>query len=204
MVKQKTLLLIVLTLFVTTYACSEDPKCPDCPVVPAQRTIVFYSGDGICDGDDPNITVTSQLVGQELPAIVGTGASGCSCDRRIIDIDLPSMPIATRDNNDTWGIFSAKFLLPQGFLDPKIELFIIADDAAEISLNDSVVTHVYLPDLTNKIWILGDDAFQAGENVLKVEVRNGTFNRTWLPAQARTGSGDCMYVEFYATVTYWK
>jgi hypothetical protein len=83
-----------------------------------------------------------------------------------------------------------------------LNMAVIADDGAQVYLNGSLVATVNLASgVTNLPAITNPSLFQAGTNTLVFYVVN-TGNQHYGSPVGRGGAGDCMYVEFSGSVSY--
>ncbi len=181
-------------------------------------TLTIYSGMDTCGGVDEEITVTVPPLEAIWPALVGGGglAPDCSCD--VTGDRLPnSMPVTTHDMTDSLGIFETTFMLPDGISGISMDLKVIADDGAEIYLND---THIGTASINGGVWertvpvdslfnYIPDTCPAGGEpcstiskiNTLRFELVNTGTGDFGEPV-ARADTADCMYVQFEAEITW--
>ncbi len=172
-------------------------------------TAYVEGGDGACGGYDSLVLVTSPCNPVPSPALIGGGSADsiCGCDL-VGDTLSATVPLTTLCETDSLGRFETTFVLPELFADVVIELDIIADDGAEISVNGRLVAQVSLnngdpaaPVVVRHVTISGDVLFVPGVNVLTFDLVN-TGTGAYGPAAARADSADCMYLEFDAEIGY--
>lgn len=174
-----------------------------------QFSIVLRSGgsSGVCDGIDPDTLVTSSSNPNPEPALIAGGNTAPECKCLSWNMDLAILPVTTHSNSDTWAEFTTTFELPSRFADPAMLLKVRADDGAEIALNGEIIGDpidlvVTAPDPdTHHIHINDAELFQEGANTLEFYVPN-TGNGLYGSPRPRGGSGDCMFLQFEAHVTY--
>ena len=224
--------LIVSSALLTVWGCSGDdnPVSGDATMSRIAfesigyglDSMMIYSGADTCGGDDPNVTVVVPPDETIWPALIGGGGPepDCSCDATSGLLDM-SKPVTTRNPADSLGIFETTFLLPAGIVAPSMHLRVIADDGAEIYLNDH---HIGTVDLFGggdapAVWeavISADSLFeyappcQPGEepcdtlahvNYLRFELVN-TGTGAYGEPVARADTADCMYVQFESEIIY--
>jgi hypothetical protein len=180
-------------------------------------TLTIYSGMDTCGGVDEDITVTVPPLEAIWPALVGGGglAPDCSCDVTAGMLEN-SKPVTTHDMTDSLGVFETTFSLPNGIGGLSMHLKVIADDGAEIYLNDY---HIGTASLLGGIWertISIDSLFNysgpcppGGEpcstldmiNFLRFDLVNTGTGEFGEPV-ARADTADCMYVQFEAEITW--
>lgn len=181
-------------------------------------SMIIYSGADTCGGDDPNVTVVVPPEEAIWPALIGGGGPECPCDAGMLEI---SKPVTTRNPSDSLGIFETTFSLPAGIVDPAMHLRVVADDGAEIYLNDHHIGTVGLfgGGDAPTVWeamISADTLFAyappcppGGEpcstldyiNFLRFELVNTGTGEYGEPV-ARADTADCMYVQFESTVMW--
>ena len=225
--------LIISAAFLFMGGCSQD----DNPVVGntsmnlmrlesmdyGPDTLTIYSGADTCGGIDVNIKVTVPPLEAIWSALIGGGgpAPECSCTVTAGMLEM-SKPVTTHDMTDSLGIFETTFSLPNGITTPSMHLKVIADDGAEIYLNDY---HIGTASLfgggeTPVVWemtISIDSLFNysppcppGGEpcstidmiNFLRFELANTGTGEFGEPTGRSVDSVDCMYVQFEAEVTW--
>jgi hypothetical protein len=101
-------------------------------------TLTIYSGADTCGGDDPNVTVVVPPEEAIWPALIGGGGPMCPCADST-GMLVMSKAVTTRDMFDSLGVFQTEFTFPNGAAAPEMHLRVIADDGAEIYLNDNYI-----------------------------------------------------------------
>ena len=183
-----------------------------------QDTLTIYSGMDTCGGTDGDIKVTVPPLEAIWPALIGGGGPlpECSCAVTAGMLEN-SRPVTTHSQDDSLGIFETTFGLPKGITAPSMHLKVIADDGAEIYLNDN---HIGTASLMGGVWertISVDSLFSyvkpcppGGEicstldvvdNFLRFELVNTGTGEFGEPI-ARADTADCMYVQFEAEITW--
>jgi hypothetical protein len=172
-------------------------------------TVYVEGGDGACGGYDSLVLVTSPCSPIPSPALIGGGSADslCGCDL-IGDTLAATVPLTTLCETDSLGHFETSFVLPALFADVRIELDIVADDGAEISVNGVAIAQVSLNDgdpavpvVVRHLTISGDSLFVPGVNVIAFDLVN-TGTGVYGPAAGRADTADCMYLEFNAEIGY--
>jgi hypothetical protein len=187
-------------------------------------TLWIYSGADTCGGidEDIQVTVPLSLLPVIRPALIGGGgpAPECSCTVTAGMLEM-SKPVTTHSMTDSLGIFETTFGLPNGITAPSMHLRVIADDGAEIYLNDHHIgtATLYGGGDTPIVWektISVDSLFHysppcppGGEpcstidmiNSLRFELVNTGTGQFGEPA-ARADTADCMYVQFEAELLW--
>lgn len=172
-------------------------------------TVYVIGGDGSCGGYDSLVLVTSPCSPVPGPAPIGGGSADsiCGCDL-VGDTLSATVPLTTPCETDSLGRFETAFALPELFADVVIELDIIADDGAQISVNGVAIAQVDLHDgdpaapvVVRHLTITGDSLFVPGVNVLAFDLVN-TGTGAYGPAAGRADTADCMYLEFNAEIGF--
>ncbi len=178
-------------------------------------TLTIYSGVDTCGGVDTDIKVTVPPLEAIWPALIGGGNPMCPCADST-GMLVMSKAVTTHSQDDSLGIFETTFSLPNGITGPEMHLKVIADDGAEIYLNDY---HIGTASLFGGVWettISIDSLFNysgpcppGGEpcstldmiNFLRFDLVNTGTGEFGEPV-ARADTVDCMYVQFEAEITW--
>jgi hypothetical protein len=184
-------------------------------------TLTIYSGVDTCGGIDVNIKVTVPPLEAIWSALIGGGNPMCPCPDPTCVLVM-SKAVTTHSQDDSLGVFETMFGLPNGINSPSMHLKVIADDGAEIYLNDY---HIGTASLfgggdTPVVWettVSIDSLFNycalcppGGEpcscldelNFLRFELANTGTGEFGEPAGRSVDSVDCMYVQFEAEITW--
>ena len=172
-------------------------------------TLIIYGSNGECGGYDSLVMVTSPCSPIPGPALIGGGSADSACACGLVgDSLLATLPITTLCESDSLGRFETYFTLPARFIDVRIELAIVADDGAAISINGAALGTVNLNDgdpavpvVVRHLEISGDSLFHPGVNVLSFDLAN-TGTGAYGDAAGRADTADCMYLEFEAVIGY--
>ncbi len=178
-------------------------------------TLTIYSGVDTCGGIDTNIKVTVPPLEAIWSALIGGGHPMCPCADST-GMFVMSKAVTTHSEEDSLGVFETTFSLPVGAALPSMNLRVIADDGAEIYLNDY---YIGTASLFGGVWegtISIDSLFNispacppGGEpcstleeiNVLRFDLVNTGTGDFGEPV-ARADTVDCMYVQFEAEITW--
>ena len=178
-------------------------------------TLTIYSGVDTCGGVDNNIKVTVPPLEAIWPALIGGGNPMCPCADST-GMLVMSKAVTTHSEDDSLGIFETTFSFPVGATLPSMNLKVIADDGAEIYLNDNYIGTASLNggllDMTvdvDSLFYISPACPPGGEpcstievlNVLRFELVNTGTGEYGEPV-ARADSVDCMYVQFEASITW--
>ena len=179
-------------------------------------TLTIYSGVDTCGGVDTNIKVTVPPLEVIWAALIGGGNPMCFCPDPTSTLVM-SKAVTTHSQDDSLGFFETMFGLPNGINSPSMHLKVIADDGAEIYLNDY---HIGTASLLGGVWegtVSIDSLFNysppcppGGEpcstidaiNFLRFELANTGTGEFGEPAGRSVDSVDCMYVQFEAELTW--
>jgi len=194
----------------TSNDCNGNDIPDECDLATTEGSLRVASGStNSCGGVDIGTFVVSDCSGTPQPALISGGnvAPQCDCSTSAFAGDPDLLPVTTACASDAWGVFTTTFFLDSGFSEPHMVLTIRADDGAEIALNNVLVDTVDLEPVqgeqyvTHSIEVTDPALFVVGENTLELYVVNTGTGHFGVPA-GRGGSGDCMYVQYEAAVTY--
>lgn len=179
-------------------------------------TLTIYSGVDTCGAVDRNVTVVVPPEEAIWPALIGGGGPMCPCPDPTGTLVM-SKAVTTHNQDDSLGIFQTEFTFPNGATAPEMHLRVIADDGAEIYLNDN---YIGTASLLGGVWegtISTDSLFNispacppGGEpcstlemiNFLRFDLVNTGTGDFGEPAGRSVDSVDCMYVQFEAELTW--
>ncbi|HSG27643.1 MAG TPA: hypothetical protein VLA34_04120 [Candidatus Krumholzibacterium sp.] len=219
-IRSVSLILLVVAAGFVFFAGCEKAVSPDSSGLTDYNTLKFgdvtydtlylKTGNGECGGLDSVVTLRySPVMAPVSWALIGGGSEApeCSCDS--IALLLPgTLPVTTMLPADSVGWFDVSFELPALFRDVRLQFSVIANDGAEILVNDNVVGQIDLLDgavpAAVKVWdidIMGDSLFVEGMNVLTFMVVNTGTGYFGEPA-ARVDIADCMYLAFDGMIDF--